>query len=88
MSITIKFSPAFFEHTNHLGSIEVAGKTVKEILENLLLKLPDFRDLLFNQSNDLSVMIIYQGDIIVPNQLDRTVEDGHEIMILPMIYGG
>jgi hypothetical protein len=88
MSITVRFGPGFSEYTNDQESIRVTGSTVKECLDNLMRLLPVFRTLLFDQSNMLSALIMYRGEVIVQKQLDRPVADRQEIIILPMVYGG
>jgi molybdopterin converting factor small subunit len=88
MTVTLKFNQAFNEYTNKRESIEVAGSTIKESLESLMSVLPVFRDLLYDQSGALAVMIMHQGDLVLPNQLDRPVKNHDEVLVMPMIYGG
>lgn len=88
MSITLKLGPAFAEFAGKRETIEVNGTTIKEALDNLIAYIPVFKELLFDQENILSALIIYKGQVVVQNQLDRTVQDHQEILILPMVQGG
>jgi hypothetical protein len=88
MSILIKLSPSFSEYADKHNTIEVAGKTVSESLEGLIAQYPIFKELLFDYQHSLTALILYQGEVIVQNQLDRKIEDHQEITVLPMVYGG
>jgi len=44
--------------------------------------------LLFDPQQSLTALIIYRGEVIVQNQLDRPIDDPQELSVMPMIYGG
>ncbi len=88
MSVTIKVSPTFHEYTNHRETVEVDGVTVRECLDSLIARFPVFKDLVSDSDHRLSILIIYDGEVIVPDSLDRAVADGTEMTLMPMIYGG
>lgn len=86
--VTMRLSPSFREYVNGIEVFEVDGNTVRECLDSLVVRLPVFGKLISDSEHALSVLVIYDGEVIVPGQLDRPVADYTEISILPMIYGG
>jgi molybdopterin converting factor small subunit len=88
VNIVLKLRPAFAEFAGKQEKIEVSGSTIKEALDDLFKIYPVFKDLLFDQEHILSALIIYRGEVVVQNRLDRKVEDHQEILILPMVQGG
>ena len=88
MSITIKLSPSFYEYADNREAVEVEGATVRECLDDLIARFPVFKDLVSDSEHPLSVLIIYDGEVIVPSRLDRLVTDHSEMTLMPMIYGG
>jgi molybdopterin converting factor small subunit len=86
--VTMRLSPSFREYVNGVEVVEVKGNTVRECLNSLIARLPGFGKLISDSEHALSVLIIYDGEVIVPNRLDKPVADHSEISILPMIYGG
>ena len=49
---------------------------------------PIFKELLFNTDDALSALVLYDGETIVPKDLDRPVTEESELILLPMIQGG
>ncbi len=88
MAVTIKLSPAFQPYAGNRETVEVEGTTVRACLDSLIARLPVFKDLVSDSDHPLSVLIIYDGEVIVPSGLDRSVKDRSEISLMPMIYGG
>jgi hypothetical protein len=43
---------------------------------------------LFNDEGVLSVLVLYNGETIVPNTIDQPVTVQKEILIFPMVQGG
>jgi hypothetical protein len=86
--VRIRLGPGYQEYTDNREILEVEGNTVKECLESLVALFPVFKDLLSDSDHALSSLVICNGEVIVPSQLDRSVADCHEISLLPMIYGG
>lgn len=88
MSVRIGLNQAFDEYTGGRHTVDVEGATVRECLEGLIGFFPVFRSLLFDSDYALGVLVIYEGDVISANRLDRPVADGGEISLFPMVYGG
>jgi molybdopterin converting factor small subunit len=88
MSVKMKLSQTYFEHTQNREIVEVEGATVRQCLDDLVNQYPVLRPLLFDSEYALGVLIIYNGDVITTSSLDRPVGDNEEITLVPMIYGG
>jgi molybdopterin converting factor small subunit len=86
--VTMRLSPSFGEYVDGIEAVEVGGNTVRECLDCLVGRLPVFGKMISDSEHTLSVLIIYNGEVVVPNRLDTPVADRSEISILPMIYGG
>jgi molybdopterin converting factor small subunit len=88
MSVTIKLNSVFFEYTDDQEAIDVKGDTVRECLDNLILQFPAMKEQLFDVDGRLAALIIFQGDVILPNALDTPIQRHRELSVLPMIMGG
>ena len=88
MSIIIRLNHALQSYAGGKETVEVNGSNVKECLDNLIKVFPVFHDILFDTSNTPSVLVFYDGETIVPRDLDRPVVEQGEIMIQPMLQGG
>jgi len=68
----------------------VTGRTVGECLESLEAQFPGIKDHLFDrQGKLLRIYGIYlDADGLRPIELDTTVRDGDEIVILNFLMGG
>jgi hypothetical protein len=88
VSVRIELGPGYQEYADNREVVMVEGGTVRECLAGLIATFPVFHDLLYGDAYSLSALVIYRDELIVPDQLDRPVEDGDEISLLPIIYGG
>ena len=88
MSITIRLNHALQPYTGGRETVEVKGRNVKECLDNLVKDFPVFHDILFDTTNSPTVLVLYDGETIVPKDLNRPVIDRSEIIIQPMLQGG
>jgi hypothetical protein len=88
MSITIRLNHALQPYAGGRETVEVKGRNVKECLDNLVEAFPVFHDILFDTTNSPAVLVLYDGETIVPKNLNRPVIDRSEIIIQPMLQGG
>ena len=88
MDIRIKLNHAFQPYAGSREIVEVNGNTVKECLDNLIDLFPIFKEILFDTDDALSALVLYDGETIVPNDLNRPVTEESELVLLPMIQGG
>jgi len=86
----VRFSSGLINCTNE-KEVSISGKTVGEILEKLSDRYGDcFRDKIFENGKLRRFLNIYLNgeDIRFLKELETTVEDGDEILILPIVSGG
>jgi hypothetical protein len=88
MSITIRLNHVLQPYAGGRETVEVKGRNVKECLDNLVIDFPVFHDILFDTTNSPAVLVLYDGETIVPKDLNRPVIDRSEIIIQPMLQGG
>ncbi len=88
MGITIKLSADYKDYTDNAENISVKGKTIQECLVDLVAQYPRLRELLVDPYNQLSAVIVLNGEALTAKDMDRAVQDGAEITIFPLIYGG
>jgi molybdopterin synthase sulfur carrier subunit len=83
--------PTQFQKVIKSSEIERNGKTVEEILTNLLIEFPELEGRLVNQEGKLNKFInIFVNDenINFLNDMKTELKDNDVITILPAIAGG
>ena len=73
------------------GEAEVNGKTVSEVLENLVRKFPEAKEGLFEEDGKVRSFIrIFSGerDVTDPAFHGETLDEREELILLPIIAGG
>jgi len=90
MSVRVKLPPILQEPSGGVEAPEVTGRTVGECLDSLEAQFPGIKDHLFDrQGKLLRIFGIYlDADGLRPIELDTTVRDGDEIVILNFLMGG
>jgi hypothetical protein len=88
MSVTITLNQVFQDATANRENIEVTGHTIRECLDYLTHLYPDLKGMLFDSTGQLSALVVFRGEMLLPNQLDLPVADAEGILVLPLIYGG
>lgn len=90
MSVRVKLPPILQGTSGGVEVLELSGRTVSECLESLEKQLPGSKDVLFDrQGKLLRVFGIYLNtDGLRPIELDTTLRDGDEIVILNFLMGG
>lgn len=90
MSVRVKLPPILQKPSSGVEVAEVTGRTVGECLESLEKRFPGIKEVLFDrQGKLLRVFGIYlNADGLRPIELDTTVRDGDEIVILNFLMGG
>jgi molybdopterin converting factor small subunit len=90
MSIKISVSQALSEGQSPTRLGEVDGKTVGECLDQLIIKRPDMKRWLFDESGNLKeyVDIFINKQNAFPSPLAKPVKDGDELFIMSLIGGG
>ena len=90
MAITVRIPTPLRTLTQGKDEVEVAGKTVRDLIENLEKNYPGLRERLLDDKGVRRFVNIYQNeeDIRFLDNLDTAVKDGDSISIVPAIAGG
>jgi molybdopterin synthase sulfur carrier subunit len=90
MSIKVHIPTPMRQHTDGLAVVEVAGNSVKAILESLGQKHPGITGRLFENGQVRRFVNIYLNDedIRYLENLETAVKDGDEVSIIPAVAGG
>jgi len=88
MAVTFKFDKILQQFTDHEPELEVIGSTVDDCLNDLIDKLPDIKDKVFDKNGVLRVMILLNGQVVYQKDLMRTVADGDRLQLITAISGG
>jgi molybdopterin converting factor small subunit len=91
MATTLLIPTALRGFTEDQAQVEVAGKTVGELLTSLTTDFPDISQHLFDDENRLrSYINIFVGDENIKDLhgLDTPVSENAEVSIVPAIAGG
>ena len=78
-------------YANKSAAVDVEGRTVGEVLENLTRRFDRLRTHLFNENGKLrSFVNVYLNDedIRYLDNLNTAVKDGDELAIIPAVAGG
>jgi len=91
MSVKVVIPAPLRQYTGKSDSVVVEGRTVEEILANLMLQYGDLRKHLYNEDGKLrSFVNIYRNDEDI-RYLERektTVKETDVVSIVPSIAGG
>ena len=91
MASTLKIPSPLRRFTDGQASLEVDGKNVKEVLNELFAKYPDIKNHLMEDDGNLRnfVNIFINGENIrQTGGLNSQVDDGSDVRIIPSIAGG
>jgi len=88
MKINIRLNQVFQPYAGDRETVEVTGSTIRECLDDLIELYPVFKELFFDDEGILSVLIIYNGETLIPDEMGRPVTGQNEILIFPMVQGG
>jgi molybdopterin converting factor small subunit len=98
MSILVRIPSPLLGFTNGLSTVEAAGRTVSEVLQNLEDNYPGFRDSLYDEKTQRPIFHIFLNneDIRILNKdegryeidADTRVKNGDQLSIIPPIAGG
>ena len=91
MSVKVRIPSPLRTYTNGADSVEAAGSTVGEVLNDLKAKADGIDQRLFKTPTQLNRFVnIYLNDedIRFLSNLDTPVKEGDEVSIVPAIAGG
>jgi MoaD family protein len=90
-AISIQIPTALRAQTDNQASVDVAGGSVKELLDALSSQYPELGKKLFKSEGELNRFInvyVNDEDIRFLENLDTPVKAGDEVSIVPAIAGG
>jgi len=90
MSVKVNIHSSHRRYTDNQKTVEVAGRTIGECLNDLVGRFPDMKKVLYNADGTLHKLIeIYLNlESTYPDELRKPVGDGDEIQITLMLAGG
>ena len=90
MSISINIHKTHREHTDDQETLEVAGQTIGECVEDLIDRYPGMKSAVFDAKGKLlsQIEIYLNMESAYPDELKKPVKDGDEIHIVVMLAGG
>lgn len=90
MAVKVKVSQALTEDPAGMRLADVNGSTVKECLDELVIKQPNLKRLIYDSNGKLNefIDIFINRSTAFPEPLSRPLKDGDELLIMCLIGGG
>jgi len=90
MAITVRIPTPLRTLTGGKDEVPAAGKTVRELIEDLEKNYPGLKDRLCDEKGIRRFVNVYQNeeDVRFLDGLDTAVKDGDAISVVPAIAGG
>lgn len=91
MSVEVKIPTVLRKHTNGEATVDASGATIRELIEDIAGRFPEFREKVMTESGDLHRFInVYANDEDVRylQGMETTVSEGDTVAILPAVAGG
>ena len=90
MAVQVHIHKVYRSFTNGLVSVEVEGHTVGECLDNLVMRYPDMKRVLFTTNGDLlkNIDLYVNRESAYPKELKTLVSQGDDIYVHLLITGG
>lgn len=91
MSIQVKIPTVLRKHTEGAAQVEASGATIRELIEDVAGRFPEFRERVVSADGQLHRFInVYANDEDVRylDGLETKVSDGDTVSILPAVAGG
>jgi sulfur-carrier protein len=86
---TVKIPPTLRPATNGQRQVHVAGDTVRELLDALIVRFPGLQQLVVDGDLAPFVNVYVEGeDFRALGGLDAAVQDGSTVILLPAMAGG
>ncbi len=91
MSVQVKVPTVLRKHTAGEAQVFAQGASVRELIEDISSKYPEFRDQVVDEQGSLHRFInvyLNDEDVRYLDALDTKVSDGDVVSILPAVAGG
>ncbi len=95
MAINVKFVGAL-RHMAGKSKMVIAwldNFSIKDLIQKIVLDLPDIKASILNQQTDgalkpNALILVNDREISVLNGLDTLINDGDEVVFIPVVHGG
>jgi len=88
MKAGIKLNLAYQKRLGSAERVQVEGSTVKECLDNFVIRFPAARPWLFDKDEKLQSLVLLNGENLSQGQLVRPISENDELWILDVLEGG
>ena len=91
MSVTVRIPTTLRPLSGGNSTVEVAGSTLREVLDALDAAHPGFRDRLFDHEGNQRRFVnlfVADDDVRYLQGMDTPVPDGETVSIIPAVAGG
>lgn len=91
MGVKVRIPTPLRSLTGGKDEVEIEGKTIKEVLNNLEKNHPGFKERIFDNNGDLRRFVnvfLNDEDIRFIKNLETEVSEGDIVSIIPAIAGG
>jgi sulfur-carrier protein len=91
VSVEVKIPTVLRKHTNNEPVVDANGATIRELIEDIASRFPEFREKVVSDDGNLHRFInVYANDEDVRylDGLETKVADGDTVAILPAVAGG
>ena len=91
MSVEVKIPTVLRKHTDGEAVVAANGSSIRELIEDIAGRFPEFREKVMTEAGDLHRFInVYANDEDVRylQGMDTAVADGDTVSILPAVAGG
>jgi len=91
MSVIVRIPTTMRPIAGGSPQVQVEGATLSEVLDNLELAHPGFKDRLFDESGALRKFVnvfVADDDVRYLDGVDTKVPDGETVSIIPAVAGG
>lgn len=91
MSVEVKIPTVLRKHTDGEPSVAATGSTIRELIEDVAGRFPEFREKVLSDEGELHRFInVYcnDEDVRYLQGMDTAVQDGDTVSILPAVAGG
>jgi len=86
MRKNMKISPVMQQITGNHENVEVEGSTIRECMENLIIKYPDLHEW-FDENRPIAWVVLNQELVRIPD-LDKQLSEADELSVTLVIGGG
>jgi sulfur-carrier protein len=91
MSVEVKIPTVLRKHTDGQATVPAAGGTLRELIDDIAQRFPEFRDQVVSDDGDLHRFInvyVNDEDVRYLESMDTKISDGDTVAILPAVAGG